>query len=90
MPCCGQRRQQINRRPPIQRANSEVSSANVNGPAGPSRTIAFQYVGNTSLSAVGPVSGRHYRFSHPGAIIEVDPRDRASLALVPHLRQTSH
>jgi hypothetical protein len=27
-----------------------------------------------------------YRFSHPGAIVEVDPRDRASLAMVPNLR----
>lgn len=89
MPCCGQRRQQISRRPPIQRVNNPVPPANVNGAPGPSRAVAFQYFGNTSLTAVGPVSGRHYRFSHPGAIVDVDPRDRASMALVPHLRQTS-
>ena len=89
MPCCGQRRQQISRSPPIQGANNPVPPANVNGAPGPSRAVVFQYVGNTSLTAVGPVSGRHYQFSHPGATVEVDPRDRASLARVPHLRQIS-
>jgi len=47
----------------------------------------FQYVGKTALTAIGLVSGRQYRFGYPGAILQVDPRDRASLAAVPNLRQ---
>jgi hypothetical protein len=49
--------------------------------------VVFEYVGKTALTAIGPVSGRHYRFSRPGAILEVDPRDGASLAAVPSLRK---
>lgn len=86
MACCGQRRQQISRTTPIQRPNSFARPASVNRAVAPSRTVAFQYVGKTALTAVGPVSGRHYRFSHPGAIVEVDPRDRGSLVMVPSLR----
>ena len=86
MACCGQRRQQISRTTPIQRPNSFARPASANRAVAPSRTVAFQYVGKTALTAVGPVSGRHYRFSHPGAIVEVDPRDRGSLAMVPSLR----
>jgi hypothetical protein len=48
---------------------------------------AFQYTGPTALTAIGPLSGRRYQFTRPGAVIAVDPRDRASLATVPHLRQ---
>lgn len=87
MACCGQRRQQIGRTTPIQRPNNPAPPANVDRAAGSLRTIRFQYVGKTALTAVGPISGRYYRFSHPGAILEVDPRDRASLATVPSLRQ---
>jgi hypothetical protein len=47
----------------------------------------FQYVGKTAMTALGLGSGLQYRFSHPGAILEVDWRDKASLAAVPNLRQ---
>jgi hypothetical protein len=72
---------------PIQRTNHPASSRDLNRPPAQPRAAVFQYIGKTGLTAIGPVSGRHYRFSHPGAIVEVDPRDRASLALVPNLRQ---
>ena len=49
--------------------------------------IAFEYVGATGLTAVGGATGRVYRFDRPHARIVVDPRDRPSLAVVPHLRQ---
>jgi hypothetical protein len=52
-----------------------------------SQVVTFEYVGNTGLTAIGPVSGRHYRFNHPGAFVEVDLRDSASLATVPKLRK---
>ena len=87
MGCCGQKRQQVSRAMPVQRANNPALSNNLNRPAAQAPITAFQYVGKTGLTAVGPVSGRHYRFSYPGAIVEVNARDRASLATVPGLRQ---
>jgi hypothetical protein len=36
---------------------------------------------------IGPATGRRYRFDRPGARLEVDLKDRRSLAGVPHLRQ---
>jgi hypothetical protein len=49
--------------------------------------VFFEYVGRTGLTVVGSGSGRRYRFDRPGARLEVDLKDRASLAGVPHLRQ---
>jgi len=49
--------------------------------------VAFQYTGTTTLTAIGPLSGRRYHFGGPNAVVEVDPRDRVSLATVPNLRQ---
>jgi hypothetical protein len=48
--------------------------------------VQFEYVGRTALTAVGPVSGKRYRFDHPGVVVVVDPRDRPGLAVVPNLR----
>ena len=47
----------------------------------------FQYSGATAMVAIGPVSGKRYRFDGPGARVEVDPRDRRFLSNVPNLRQ---
>lgn len=48
----------------------------------------FVYVGNTGLTAIGLVTGRHYRFAGPGSVVEVDSRDAASMAGVPNVRWT--
>ena len=50
-------------------------------------TIEFVYVGRTALTAIGPVTGASYRFNQPGARVQVDVRDAASMAQVPVLRQ---
>jgi hypothetical protein len=88
MACCGQRRQQM---------RSEAIAVRLeNNPAKPAgfaqlpaqqQGTFFQYIGKTAVTAVGPMSRRQYRFGYPGAIVQVDPRDRASLAAVPNLRQ---
>jgi hypothetical protein len=57
-------------------------------PARQSR-VFFQYVGRTRLTVIGPVTGRAYRFDRPGASLDVDFRDRRSLAVVPNLRQVT-
>jgi hypothetical protein len=79
---------------PIRRSVSQVRpaprqspEADYNSPPPRAQVTAFQYIGTTALTAIGPVSGRQYRFSHPGAVLEVDPRDMASLVGVPKLQQ---
>jgi len=87
MSCCGKKREQM--RPAIQGRPMSQSTRRVafNKSAVGQQVATFEYVGKTALTAIGPVSGRHYRFSHPGAIVEVDLRDSASLATVPNLRK---
>jgi hypothetical protein len=57
--------------------------------AGPPRQArpVFEYVGRTSLTAVGAVTGTRYRFDRPGARVAVEPADKPSLAAVPLLRR---
>jgi hypothetical protein len=70
-------------------SNSEVHGT-VGGPVFDNTihgTVSFEYVGRSTLTAIGPVTGRRYRFGAPGARVAVDVRDRPSLVSVPHLRQ---
>ena len=46
----------------------------------------FRYTGATALTVTGPVTGRIYRFSAPGARLEVNRHDAASLLYVPSLQ----
>jgi hypothetical protein len=50
-------------------------------------TASFRYTGPTSVVAVGPVSGRQYRFSRNGATVKIDARDKVAITRIPHLRQ---
>ena len=79
MPCCGKSRTQL----------FGTGARPAHGPASPGALryrVLFEYVGKTALTVIGPVSGKCYRFAHPGAVIVVDPRDRPGLAAVPGLR----
>jgi hypothetical protein len=49
--------------------------------------ISVRYTGPTTATARGGVSGRQYTFSRTGMTLQVDPRDKAGLMKVPHLRQ---
>jgi len=51
------------------------------------RTIGFEYVGETALSVLGPMTRTQYRFRSPGARIEIDHRDAPFLSGVPNLRR---
>lgn len=51
--------------------------------------VIFEYVGDTGMTVVGPVTGKRYRFDRPGARVEVDLRDRRPLTAVPRLRQAT-
>jgi len=80
MACCGRSRAQL---------VGTVASAGPKAPVANTQrryTVQFEYVGTTGLTAIGPVTGRRYRFDHPGAVLVVDPRDRPGLAAIPTLR----
>lgn len=78
MPCCGSKRSQF--RQMVQPLMHEAARPVV----APSRTI-YEYVGRTALTVDGPVSRKRYYFGRPGARVEVDVRDVASLARIPVL-----
>ena len=70
-----------------QMSNLPAISAGANLSLPAHGAVAFEYIGRTALTAIGPVTGRRYRFGVPGARVTVDLRDRPALASVPHLRQ---
>lgn len=79
MGCCGKLRQSL---------GSVQRPAQTGGPAPRRRLkVVFTYTGSTGMTVRGPVSGRRYRFEHPGVRLVVDPRDRPGLVRVPNLRQ---
>ncbi len=72
---------------PVPQADSPLKVGNAEQSVVDQQGARFQYIGKTAMTAIGLISGRQYRFGSPGAILQVDPRDRASLAAVPNLRQ---
>lgn len=86
MSCCGNKRAEF--LPPQTLDNRQGSPADRPFPrAAPPTRVVFEYSGQPSIIVVGPVSGRRYRFDGAGSRVEVDPRDRRSLAVTPRLRQ---
>ena len=83
MSCCGRTR------------DAGASSGRVLTLAAPTATppkqfiVQFEHVGKTSLTVIGPISGRRYRFDRPSARLPIDPRDRPGLLRVPSLRQVA-
>lgn len=90
MGCCNGKRAQWGR--PL--AFSSTASANAAGARTTLRespvtqAVGFEYVGDTALSVLGPITRRQYRFPHTGARLEVDCRDAPYLTGVPNLRRT--
>lgn len=82
MSCCG------SKRAPAGSWTGNVRASSLTNPQAQRYSVAyFRYVGQAALTVTGPVSGKSYRFSAPGAVMPIDPRDQASLAAVPNLRQ---
>ena len=50
-------------------------------------TLEFEYIGQTALTVVGPISGQRYEFRNPGAVLAIDVRDRRFLSGIPNLKQ---
>lgn len=84
--CCGKNRtlfpRTVSRLPLPRTAKSASSPAQLVRNDG----AAFEYIGRTGITVRGPVTGQQYRFDRPGARLEVDPRDKASIAAIPLLR----
>ncbi len=74
MSCCGG-----NRNPRIVPPRATTTRA--------ATATVFRYEGARELTVFGRVTGRRYWFARPGAELAVDPRDRASMRLVPNLRE---
>jgi hypothetical protein len=88
MACCGQKRQQIRAQAsPVRRPDSQPKNSGTKESPIHREGVKFQYVGKTAMIAIGLISGQQYRFTTPGTIVQVDPRDSASLAAIPNLRQ---
>ena len=76
MSCCGKFRSQ-----------TTVSAAPAEARQSSYGLVAFEYVGHTALTVVGPVSRAIYTFGSPGARAFVDGRDSIPLATMRSLRK---
>lgn len=50
------------------------------------QTIEYEYLGPTTLTVIGPMTGQRYYFDAPGARVAIDVRDRIHLGGVPRIR----
>ena len=74
MSCCGGKRAQLSRARPVQAAIAVAEPGDV--PAARERKArTFEYIGRTSLTVRGAVSGTAYRFTHTGDRMEVAADD---------------
>jgi hypothetical protein len=87
MPCCGQQKTEFR----TAGQSSQAYKPTTNTPSRPAYRYAvyFEYVGNTGLTVFGSATNKKYRFDQRGSRVEVDPRDRPSLAQVPNLREVT-
>ena len=82
MPCCGQQKSNLGY------GNQSVQSrVATNARPAYRYSIYFEYTGQTGLTVFGGATNKKYRFDRTGARVEIDPRDRPSLAQVPNLRE---
>lgn len=87
MPCCGDQRGQFQapRTKPLSTNPTVATTSGVQ--SAPKGTTFFQYVGQTSLTAIGAATGKHYHFHAPGVRLAVDPSDVYSLRALSRLKQ---
>ena len=76
MTCCGSQRSGTIRTTPESSAHARLLPS-----------MAFVYVGVTSLTVIGGATGRAYCFDHKGATLDVHPRDAPGLVAIKSLRR---
>lgn len=72
-----------------QSSAANVQPAPVNTPSRTTPFVPFAYVGKTALTVIGNVTGRQYRFNHPGARQAIDYRDVPGIKGIPVLKKTT-
>lgn len=89
MSCCGKKRRNHGSISTAVTPSAVMSQPNsFVPPAGTAlRGPVFEYGGGGVLTVIGQETGLQYRFVGHGTRASVDPRDRASLARVPQLRE---
>jgi hypothetical protein len=80
MSCCG-KSSSPGRRPNSFRTTAFLQSSNT-----ASLKAYFRCTGTSTITAIGPVSGKTYRFPSSGLIVPIDIRDAVSLSRIPHLQ----
>jgi len=80
MGCCGRNR-------PVQRVEDSGPPRATFTHGAITNVQYFEYIGKTGLTVLGPITGRRYRFTHPGAKMAIDERDGPSMTGVPNLRR---
>lgn len=85
MPCCGQQNTQFQMS--AQTTQQTHRSVGSPLPANYRYSVFFEYIGPTGLTVVGSATNKKYRFERTGSRVEIDLRDRPSLAQVPNLRE---
>lgn len=90
MPCCGKQREQFHGIAQTRQAFEPSQATSPQPRPTLYAVVYFEYLGKTGLTALGPITGKRYRFDGHGARVSVDLRDRPSLAAVPNLRQVSN
>ena len=81
MSCCGKGRVAVGGR---------AAPPNMRMPLQPRPTVMIEYIGETSMAVLGPITGTRYFFDAKGAQAAVDLRDRPYLLTIPTLRQAGH
>ena len=90
MSCCGNKRS--NAGSMDKQTAASAAAARPYAMAAPAGTATlrgpeFEYLGGSVLTVIGQGTGMQYRFVGHGSRVSIDPRDRASLARVPQLRE---
>lgn len=84
MACCGQKRNEY-RQQERQPASGSVYNYT---PPKMWEDVLFEYTGKTALTVQGSITGKRYRFEHPGDKQVIDYRDAAGMMAVPVLRKS--
>ncbi len=79
---CGSKRVSLSRHEMNRPLRSDVIM-----PGKINKDVNFRYRGNTSLTAVGSVTGKHYLFQKTGDIVLIDYRDSKGMLAVPSLEK---
>jgi len=85
MSCCGKKRSNL-AQPSAQAAAAGIQPR-LPSTGGAGLGVQFEYRGGGVLTVTGQGTGIQYRFTGYGARMNVDRRDRASLAAIPQLRE---